>query len=104
MALVERCYEFTTRLPASERYELARQIRRSAVSIPSNVAEGYGRRTRGDYVRFLAVANGSLRELETQILIAQRLGFVEPPDVKSALDLCGQVGRMLIALHRRLTR
>ena len=102
MDLVVECYEVSERLPATERYELARQIRRSAVSVPSNIAEGYGREHIGDYVRFLSVANGSLKELETQILIAQRLTFIGFEHSKPILRRTAEVGRMLTVLQRKL--
>ena len=102
MDLVVECYEVSEQLPATERYELARQIRRSAVSVPSNIAEGYGREHLGDYVRFLSVANGSLKELETQILIAKRLAFIDIEHSEPLLQRTAEVGRMLTALRRKL--
>lgn len=75
MALVEDVYALTAGYPASERYGLVSQIRRAAVSVPSNVAEGYGRRTKTDCIRFLDIARGSANELETQLLIAGKLRF-----------------------------
>ncbi|MFP3938404.1 MAG: four helix bundle protein [Phycisphaerae bacterium] len=75
MSVVEHVYALTAGYPPGERYGLVAQIRRAAVSIPSNVAEGYGRRTRADYVRFLDMDRGSANELETQLLIAGKLGF-----------------------------
>ncbi len=72
MELVVRSYKITSTFPPSERYDLVRQIRRSAVSIPSNIAEGHGRTHLGDYLRHLSIANGSLMELETQLLISNR--------------------------------
>lgn len=102
MDLVVECYEVSEQLPATERYELARQIRRSAVSVPSNIAEGYGREHVGDYLRFLSIANGSLKELETQILIAKRLAFIDILPSESILQRTAEVGRMLTALRRKL--
>ena len=75
MELAEACYRLTSTFPPSELYGLTSQIRRSASSIPANIAEGYGRRGRGDYVRFVGIAQGSLMELETHLLLSQRLGF-----------------------------
>ncbi len=72
MDLVTGCYRLTKQLPSSETYGLAGQIQRSAVSVPANIAEGHGRDSIGDYLRFLSVANGSLRELETELMIAAR--------------------------------
>ncbi len=102
MTLAEETYRLTASLPVSERYELATQLRRSAVSVPSNIAEGYGRASRGDYLRFLRVANGSLKELETQVLLAERLGLIPAGFGAPVLDLCSRVGQMLTVLRRRL--
>lgn len=76
MALVESVYRVSARFPESERFGLTSQMRRSAVSVPSNIAEGAARRSRTDYLRFLSIARGSLSELDTQLQIATRLGFM----------------------------
>ena len=68
----------------------------------ANIAEGYGRRSPGDYVRFLRIANGSLKELETQVLLTMRLGMLAANDVEVTLDLCSQTARMLTTLTQRL--
>jgi four helix bundle protein len=102
MTLAEETYRLAATLPASERFELASQFRRSAVSIPSNIAEGYGRASRGDYVRFLRIANGSLKELETQVLLADRLDLLPSEASQPVLLMCGRVGQMLTVLRRRL--
>ncbi len=104
MDLVVECYRLSDQLPATERYDLARQIRRSAVSIPSNIAEGYGREHVGDYVRFLSIANGSLKELETQVLIANRLTFIAAVCCEAVLRQAAELGRMLTVLQRKLRR
>ena len=75
MDLVLKVYKGTKRFPGSEAYGLINQIRRAAVSIPSNIAEGAGRRTKKEFIQFLFVARGSLSELETQLEIANRLGY-----------------------------
>ena len=72
-----KIYKITAIFPNEERYGLTSQIRRSAVSIPSNIAEGYGRKTTLDYIRVLYISYGSVCELETQILLAGDLGFIE---------------------------
>ncbi len=102
MDLVVGSYRLSDQLPATERYDLARQIRRSAVSIPSNIAEGYGREHIGEYMRFLSIANGSLKELETQILIASRLAFIATVDCEQILRQTAELGRMLTVLRRKL--
>lgn len=78
MALAEGCYHLTRDFPREEVYGMTSQVRRSAVSIPANIAEGYGRESRGEYVQFLRVAQGSLKELETHLLLAQRVGIASP--------------------------
>lgn len=104
---VELCrvvYVASRRFPDDERYGLTSQIRRSAVSIPSNIAEGYGRRSRGDYVRFLDVSLGSLCELETQLILAVRLDFVDGDTVAPCMSLVRDVDRILNALIRALRK
>ncbi len=93
-------YKLTSRFPGSERFGLTNQMRRAAVSIASNIAEGYGRSTKGEYVQFLGHARGSCSEVETQIVIAKALGFGESEDVTSAEGLCNDVGRLLGGLIR----
>jgi len=100
--LVADCYQLTKQLPKSETYGLAVQMQRAAVSIPANIAEGHGRDHIGDYLRHLSIANGSLMELETHILIAQRLSYIGPADAQRLLDQCGEVSRMLSGLTKRL--
>lgn len=102
MDLVVECYRLTAFLPKSEIYGLSRQIQRAAVSVPANIAEGNGRVHRGEYVHHLSIANGSLLELETHLLIAQRLSFLEHQELLRAFDLTNEVGRMLAAMTKKL--
>ncbi len=102
MDLVVNSYKITGQFPDGERYGLVTQIRRAAVSVPSNIAEGYGRNQLGDYIRHLSISNGSLKELETQMLIANRLGFVGAQTVQQVLGQTARIGRMLAALIRKL--
>lgn len=78
MDLVTVIYKIVTKLPLNEQYGLAPQLRRAAVSIPANIAEGFGRWHAKEFVRFLLIANGSVKELETHLLVAVRLGFLQP--------------------------
>jgi four helix bundle protein len=97
-------YKVTSGFPDSERFGLTNQMRRAAVSVASNIAEGYGRSTKGEYVLFLGHARGSCSEIETQIVIAKALGFGTPRDLASAESLCNDVGRLLGALMKSLRR
>ena len=102
MDLVEDVYKSSRDFPREEIYALTSQIRRAAVSIPSNIAEGQGRRTTLDSLRHLSIAYGSLREVETQILIAGRLRYVAQTRVDDVMDLAGEVGRLLNGLMNSL--
>jgi len=101
MTLVEGCYRLTQSFPKEEVYGLSSQLRRAAVSIPSNIAEGYGRGSRPTYLHFLKIAQGSLKELETHLLLSHRLGFVSSLLSEPLLDQCDQLGRMLGAMIRK---
>jgi four helix bundle protein len=100
--LCKRIYHVTSRFPAAERFGLTAQLRRCAVSVPSNIAEGYGRGTTRDYVRFLWQANGSICEMETQLRLARELEFGNAEALGAALGLLGDVERLLAALTRSL--
>ncbi len=102
--LVVQCYQITELFPRGELYGLVSQIRRAAVSIPSNIAEGNGRDHLGDYLRHLSFASGSLKELETQLWIANRLDFIDEPRLDEVLVGTAEVGRMLSGLKRKLRR
>jgi four helix bundle protein len=102
MDFVIHVYEITACFPADERFALTSQLRRSATSIPSNISEGEGRFTKADFKRFLGIAHGSLREAETQLLIALRLNYVSQPSTDAALDLASEVGRLLRGLAKSL--
>ncbi len=91
-------YEITTSFPSHERFSLTSQLRRSATSVPSNIAEGQGRFTRPDFKRFLSMAHGSVREAETQILLAVRLSYLKKDVAEPALALAGEVGRLIRGL------
>jgi four helix bundle protein len=102
MDLAETIYLLAAALPGSERFGLAEQLRRASVSVPANIAEGYGRYRPGEYIRFLEIANGSLKELETHMILAQRLNFLSVEQTGPALARAEEVGRMLTMLRRRL--
>jgi four helix bundle protein len=102
MDLVEDVYKATKDFPREEIYALTSQIRRAAVSIPSNIAEGQGRRTTADFLRHLSIAYGSLREVETQALIARRLGYIAQTKLDEVMNRAGEVGRLLNGLMSSL--
>ena len=104
VALAEAIYSATGRFPPSEQFGLTSQLRRAAVSIPSNVAEGWGRGSRADYTRFLRVARGSLYEIKTQIVIARRIGLGDDGQLAAVLDACEPLRRQLQALITALER
>ena len=104
MDLVEDVYKLTKHFPREELYALTSQIRRAAVSVPSNIAEGQGRRTTSDFLRHLSIAYGSLREVETQTLIAQRLKYIADANVKFVMERAGEVGRLLNGLMSALEK
>ena len=102
MDLVVTSYEVAKQFPQSELYGLVSQIRRAAISIPANIAEGHGREHLGDYLHHLSMANGSLMELETHLLLAGRLGYLSAEPMNQLLDQTAEVGRMLAGLIRSL--
>ena len=102
MDLVDEIYRLTRGFPDEERYGLSSQMRRAAVSIPSNLAAGYGRNTRKEYRRHAGIANGSLRELETQLIIAGRQAFCSRESADPAWNLIQSIGKMLRALMSAL--
>lgn len=104
MDLVGESYRLTRQFPKNELYGLTSQIRRATISIPANIAEGHGRLHRGDYLRSLSVAIGSVNELETELLLARQLGYVTSEDTRRANDAADEVGRMLGAVVRALRR
>ena len=104
MDLVEEVYRLSKVFPAEEQYGLTSQARRSAVSIPANIAEGYGRTHRGDYLRHLSFSKGSLMELETHMIIAGRLEYLNKEQVKKAWDLIQEISKMLTVLIKSLSR
>lgn len=101
--LVISAYQLAKQLPDEEKYGLISQIRRAAVSIPANIAEGYGSTYRGEYLRHLSIAKGSLYELETHFVIAVRLNFVDREETKNIWDIAQDVGKMLNRLMQSLS-
>ena len=102
MDVVEMIYQVTKQFPKEETYGLTDQIRRAAVSIPSNIAEGQERKSTGDFKRFLLIAQGSRAEVETQLQIAQRLNYVTQEQIQPILDLLIEISKMSNSLRAKL--
>lgn len=100
--LVKDIYLLTKNFPSDEKFGLVSQMRRAVVSIPSNIAEGQARRTTKDYVRFVSIAEGSLAELETQIIISMKLDFCAKNETEKLFGLIVEIRKMLNALRRSL--
>jgi len=102
IALAKACYVLTREFPKEEMFGMTSQIRRSATSIPANIAEGYGRENTGSYIQSLRVAQGSLKELETHLILAGEVEISTSESVAPLLTVADQLGRMLRALIRKL--
>ena len=102
MTLVADVYKITSKLPSEERFGLQSQIRRAAVSIPSNIAEGHSRWYRKEFLHHLSISYGSLAELETQLLIAEKLLFIKQGEVQSVLEKTTEIGKMINGLRKKL--
>ena len=102
MSLALEVYRITDRFPKAEQFGLTIQLRRAAVSVPSNIAEGHSRSTRGEYKNSLSIARGSVIEVEVQLTLAEQLGYVTSPVIASALDHCDAISRMITNLKRAL--
>jgi four helix bundle protein len=100
--LVEAIYQATAKFPREELYGLTIQIRRASVSIPSNVAEGHGRTSTRDFLHFLSISHGSLKEVETQIIIAERLKYIDCQTKDHLFEKTSEVGRLISGLSNSL--
>ena len=103
MLLVEEAYRLIRLLPKAELYALSDQMRRAAVSVPSNIAEGQARNSTKEFINFLSIARGSLAELETQFMICVRLKYLQPLQIEMVMSLSSEVGKMLNALIGKLS-
>lgn len=104
MDLAEMAYRVTKSFPKDELFGMTSQIRRAAVSIPANIAEGWGRNNPGDFSRFLDIAQGSLKELETHLILSQRTGLVQEPAIPPLLDLANVLGKQVHALQASVAK
>jgi four helix bundle protein len=103
MDLVEEVYRITRKLPDQERFGLMSQLQRSAISVPSNIAEGYGRTQPGEFLNHLSIARGSLMELQTQLILAGRLKYLTKAELRVSWQNSEAVGKMLTSLIRSRT-
>lgn len=101
--LVKDIYKVTDAFPKGEHFGLVDQLRRASISIPSNIAEGNGRHSRGDYIHYLHIARGSCYEMETQVIISKELGFLDEAQYQSLSTQIDEVGRMLNAMIQKLS-
>lgn len=102
IALAKIVYYLTRQFPAEEKFGLISQMRRAAISVPSNIAEGQARHTTGEFIQFISHAEGSVAELDTQLIIAVDLGFASQDSAAAAFELIGDLRRMLNSLRRKL--
>lgn len=102
MTLVKEIYSLTTKFPENERFGLTQQLKRSALSIPSNIAEGWGRNTNGYFIQFLNISKGSLCEAETQLSMAVDLNFIQQDDCNEAFGQTNEISKMLKALINKI--
>ena len=103
IALAKIVYRLTQNFPPEEKFGLIAQMRRSAVSIPSNIAEGQARRTTGEFIQFISNAEGSVAELDTQLILSMELGFCDSSNAAAAFELVDELRRMLNVLRRKLS-
>ncbi len=104
MKLALNCYALTKQFPHSELFGMTSQVRRACASIPANIAEGHGREHTGSFIQALRIAQGSLKELETHLILANRLGLAPDPDTGPLMRQAEEVGKMLRAMIRSLQR
>lgn len=102
LELVLKIYKLTKDFPKTEQYGITAQMRRAAVTIPSNIAEGYARRHKPEYIQFLSVSYASAAELETQLIISEKLGYGKAGSYKETYELLNEVSRMLSVMGRKL--
>ena len=102
MEVASMTYSLTKNMPKEELFSLTNQMRRAAVSIPSNIAEGYGRNSAKEYLQFLAIARGSLCELETQLLLCVRIDYLTEQEIQPILDSLAEIGKMLMSIIKKL--
>jgi four helix bundle protein len=100
--IAKQCYILTQKFPKDELFGMTSQIRRAAASVPANIAEGYGRDSKGEYIQFLRIAQGSLKELETHVILSREVGLTMTTMTEKLLSDCDQLGRMRRSLIRAI--
>lgn len=104
MEIAELVYSLTRAFPREELFGMTSQMRRAAVSVPANIAEGFGRAQRRTFIQFLRIAQGSLKELETHSLLCERVGLLSKDKIDSLMALCERLGKRLVQFVRSLDR
>ncbi|NUQ61821.1 MAG: four helix bundle protein [Pirellulales bacterium] len=102
MDLAEQCYRVTKGFPREEMFGMTDQIRRAAASVPANIAEGQGRQYTREFLNHLSIARGSLKELETHVLLSHRVGLVKEEDLEALMSKCDRISQMLTRLRQSL--
>jgi len=102
MDMTESLYRIVKKLPKEETYALSDQMRRAAISIPSNIAEGFGRNSKKEYLQFLYIANGSVSELETQLMLCVRINYLKESEIQSILTLLSEIGKIIMTITKKL--
>ena len=102
MTLAEQCYRLTKRFPKSELFGLTSQIRRAITSVPANIAEGHGRESTGSFIQFLRISQGSIKELETHLMLSARVDLTSQSEIAPLLERCESIGKRLRSLIRTL--
>ena len=102
MDMVADVYKLTQNLPKDELFASTNQIRRAAISVPSNIAEGYGRQSKKEYLQFLSVANGSVCEIETQLLLTVKIGYLSEEMINNTLQTLTEIGKMIFSMKQKL--
>ena len=102
MDMTEMLYSLLKKLPKVETYVLSDQMRRAAISIPSNIAEGYGRNTKKEYLQFLYIANGSVCELETQLTLCVRVNYFSETEIQPIMSLLSEIGKIIMTITKKI--
>ena len=102
MDMTVMLYPLLKKLPKVETYALSDQMRRAAISIPSNIAEGYGRNTKKEYLQFLYIANGSVCELETQLILCVRVNYFTETEIQPIMSLLSEIGKIIITITKKI--